>query len=68
MRIRRHSFQKHNNHVHRWTVSYADYMTLMFALFVVLYAVSLSKEDKYQEVITAIQSATQFVHTETVIF
>lgn len=62
---RRNSHQTHKNHVHRWTVSYADYMTLMFALFVVLYAVSLSKEDKYQEVIAAIQSATQFVHSET---
>ena len=53
----------HSNHVHRWTISYADYMTLMFALFVVLYAVSLNKEDKYQEIITAIQSASQFVQT-----
>ncbi len=53
--------QKQNNHIHRWTVSYADYMTLMFALFVVLYAVSLNKEEKYQEIISAIQSASKFV-------
>lgn len=53
--------QKQNNHIHRWTVSYADYMTLMFALFVVLYAVSLNKEEKYQKVITAIQTASKFV-------
>jgi len=53
--------QKQNNHIHRWTVSYADYMTLMFALFVVLYALSLNKEEKYQKVITAIQSASKFV-------
>ncbi len=58
---RRHAHKPHNNHVHRWTVSYADYMTLMFALFVVLYAVSLNNEEKYQEVIEAIQSASQFV-------
>lgn len=60
---RHRAHKSHNNHVHRWTVSYADYMTLMFALFVVLYAVSLNKEDKYQEVIKAIQSASQFVQT-----
>lgn len=53
--------QKQNNHIHRWTVSYADYMTLMFALFVVLYAVSLNKEEKYQKVISAIQTASKFV-------
>ena len=58
---RRHAHKPHNNHVHRWTVSYADYMTLMFALFVVLHAVSLNNEEKYQEVIEAIQSASQFV-------
>lgn len=61
-RNRPHIKQAHNNHVHRWTVSYADYMTLMFALFVVLYAVLLNKKDNYQEVIDAIQSAGQFVH------
>jgi chemotaxis protein MotB len=59
----RRSRKVHSNHVHRWTISYADYMTLMFALFVVLYAVSLNKEDKYQEIISAIQSASQFVQT-----
>ncbi|MGJ8581309.1 MAG: flagellar motor protein MotB [Psychromonas sp.] len=58
---RRHAHKTHSNHVHRWTVSYADYMTLMFALFVVLYAVSLNNEEKYQEVIEIIQQASQFV-------
>lgn len=33
---------------HRWLVSYADYMTLMFALFVVLYAFAILKEKDYQ--------------------
>ena len=31
----------------RWLVSYADYMTLMFALFVVLYAMAIIKEEQY---------------------
>ena len=28
----------------RWLVSYADYVTLMFALFVVLYSLAIAKE------------------------
>ena len=31
----------------RWLVSYADYMTLMFALFVVLYALSIVKQESF---------------------
>ncbi|MDN2662857.1 flagellar motor protein MotB [Psychromonas sp. 14N.309.X.WAT.B.A12] len=58
---RRNAHKAHSNHVHRWTVSYADYMTLMFALFVVLYAVSSNNEEKYQEVIEIIQQASKFV-------
>ena len=32
-------------HLDRWLVSYADYMTLIFALFVVLYSVALVNKD-----------------------
>ncbi len=32
----------------RWLVSYADFMTLLFAFFVVMYAVSSINEDKYR--------------------
>lgn len=43
--------QKHSHvepeQLDRWLVSYADYMTLMFALFVVLYAMSIVKEEEY---------------------
>ncbi|MDA7746364.1 OmpA family protein [Psychromonas sp.] len=64
MRNRQNLHKPHNNQVHRWTVSYADYMTLMFALFVVLYAVSLNKEEKYHEIIEAIQASSQFLYTD----
>ncbi|MEM7000972.1 MAG: OmpA family protein [Pseudomonadota bacterium] len=32
----------------RWLVSYADFITLLFALFVVMYAISSVNEDKYK--------------------
>lgn len=37
--------QSKNQHTERWLVSYADYMTIMFAFFVVLYAIAINKED-----------------------
>lgn len=40
--------QSQPDDTHRWLVSYADYMTLMFALFVVLYAFAILKEKDYQ--------------------
>ena len=49
------------NDINRWTVSLADFMTLMFAVFVVLYAVSSSKEEKYKEVMQGIQDASKFL-------
>jgi len=46
LRKRRHVVE-HDN-VDRWLVSYADYMTLLFALFVVLYAMAIVNEDPFE--------------------
>lgn len=48
LRKRRHSVE-HDN-VHRWLVSYADYMTLLFALFVVLYAMAMVNEKPFETI------------------
>jgi len=48
LRKRRHTVE-HDN-VHRWLVSYADYMTLMFALFVVLYAMAMVNEEPFESI------------------
>lgn len=45
---RRHTVE-HDN-VHRWLVSYADYMTLLFALFVVLYAMAMVNEEPFETI------------------
>ena len=46
LRARRHAVE-HDN-VERWLVSYADYMTLLFALFVVLYAMAMVNEKPFE--------------------
>lgn len=39
---------KSDEHLDRWMVSYADYMTLLFAVFVVLYAMAIVNEERFQ--------------------
>jgi chemotaxis protein MotB len=43
----------------RWLVSYADFITLLFALFVVLYASSRGDQQKQVQIAESIQSAFQ---------
>ncbi|MHA7000712.1 flagellar motor protein MotB [Aeromonas schubertii] len=46
-----------HEHLDRWLVSYADYMTLIFALFVVLYSVAMVNKEKYKEVLEGVTQA-----------
>lgn len=41
----------------RWILSYADFITLLFALFVVLYAMSTVNQQKYETVFRSISKA-----------
>ncbi len=38
---------EHDNH-DRWLISYADFVTLLFAFFVVMYSISSVNEGKYK--------------------
>jgi chemotaxis protein MotB len=53
---RRAPKNSHSSH-ERWLVSYADFITLLFAFFVVLYASSKADHKKQQQVVQAIDSA-----------
>ena len=55
---RRRSARGHSNH-ERWLVSYADFITLLFAFFVVLYASSQVDKRKVGRLALAIQVAFQ---------
>ena len=53
--------RKHPEHVNheRWLVSYADFITLLFAFFVVMFAASNSDQKKAGQVAQAVQVAFQ---------
>ncbi len=59
MRRRKHS-EEHENH-DRWLVSYADFITLLFAFFVVMYAISSVNEGKYKVLSNSLVNAFQNV-------
>lgn len=48
--------EEHENH-ERWLVSYADFITLLFAFFVVMYSVSMINEGKLRAAADAISKA-----------
>lgn len=48
--------EAHDNH-ERWLVSYADFITLLFAFFVVMYALSTVNEGKYRVLSTSLITA-----------
>lgn len=53
---RRQYEEEHENH-ERWMVSYADFITLLFAFFVVMYAISSVNQGKYKELTSSLGTA-----------
>ncbi|HHH36368.1 MAG TPA: flagellar motor protein MotD, partial [Gammaproteobacteria bacterium] len=53
---RKQKHEEHENH-ERWLVSYADFITLLFAFFVVMYAISSVNEGKYRVLSDALVAA-----------
>jgi len=51
--------KKHPEHVNleRWLVSYADFITLLFAFFVIMYAISQADMSKFQKVAASMKAA-----------
>jgi len=59
--------QKHEEHenLERWLVSYADFITLLFAFFVVMYSISQVNDGKYRVMSDSLVSAFKNVSTVT---
>ncbi len=53
---RKKKHEEHENH-ERWLVSYADFITLLFAFFVVLYSISSVNEGKYRVLSESLNAA-----------
>jgi chemotaxis protein MotB len=53
---KKHKHEEHVNH-ERWLISYADFITLLFAFFVVMYSVSSVNEGKYKVMSDSLQAA-----------
>ena len=53
---RKRKQEEHENH-ERWLVSYADFITLLFAFFVVMYSISSVNEGKYRVLSSSLFSA-----------
>ena len=56
--IRRHKVETRENH-ERWLVSYADFITLLFAFFVVMFAASHTDKKKAKAVSDAVREALE---------
>ena len=54
---RRKRHQEEHENLERWLVSYADFITLLFAFFVVMYAISSVNEGKYRVLSDSLVSA-----------
>lgn len=66
MRKRRNSDpQDYRDNHDRWLVSYADFITLLFAFFVVMYAISSVNENKYRVLSGSLVSAFKRNVSET---
>ena len=55
-RGKKHEEEEHENH-ERWLVSYADMMTLLLVLFVVLYAMSQVDKEKFAQLASGLSDA-----------
>lgn len=56
-RSRKYLEQRQSDNHARWLVSYADFITLLFAFFVVMYAISSVSEGKYRAISESLTSA-----------
>jgi len=63
---RKKKHAEHGNH-ERWLISYADFITLMFAFFVVMFASSQTDKTKVEQISSAVKDALEHGGVPTVV-
>src|SRR5258708_462487 len=63
---RRKKHPEHENH-ERWLISYADFITLLFAFFVVMFASSQTDKGRAQQVSDSVKKALEGEHVSSLI-
>ena len=63
MMIRRKPIEEDDESPDRWLVSYADFITLLFAFFVVMYAISSVNQSKYSDLTSSMGTAFSGTNT-----
>jgi chemotaxis protein MotB len=63
---RKRKHPEHANH-ERWLISYADFITLMFAFFVVMFASSQTDKTKVEQISSAVKEALEHGGVPTVV-
>lgn len=59
-----HQYEEHENH-DRWLVSYADFITLLFAFFVVMYATSNNDQEKQKSFEKSVRTNLKLIGTNS---
>ena len=62
-RRRKKNFLDEGDNHERWLVSYADFVTLLFAFFVVMYSISSVNNAKYEKLSEALDGAFSTIHS-----
>ena len=65
MRRIRNNINEHEQDINRWLISYADFITLLFAFFVVLYSISQVDVSKYKELSHSLEGVFQSTERST---
>lgn len=65
MRSKKRKVDEHEN-LHRWVISYADFITLLFAFFVVMYAISSVNTAKYKALSEGMKAAFNKMSEENI--
>jgi chemotaxis protein MotB len=65
-KLRRRKSESHENH-ERWLISYADFITLLFAFFVVMFASSQADKGRAQQVSESVRQALEGKHMSAIL-